>query len=226
MTGAQMLTYLKRRLALVGVSVETTGPFGDGVLYDYITHGRDVVLGLFSLEAPKVVRTLVSLELASGSSDRIYKIPDAQPDPYRWLELRPIASETYLEEPLRPSAVLDVDLGEIEVISLRQCRIADNVNVSDGLEAYVVVAGADIDQDTTEAQVGLPTPCHRAAVLWAAVLALTQDEDNDATNAVKVYEAELARLTDIYADFFEDEGASLWETMLAGYGEQYSDLLY
>lgn len=222
MTGAALLSYVKERLGLTGVTVEAGGPFGDTSLFDAITDARDTMRQVMALAAPVAVRKLVTL-LVDPGDDRIYTLPTAEKDPYSLLELRAVTTR----ERLRPASEIDQDLGEYETVNLRKIRLAEHVNPPGGLEGYYVVREGDdpIGTGTTEPNVGLPTTLHRATGKLAAHLALTRDEGSDATQAERLFLQELDRLDELYSEFDNMGGVSLREAFLASYGEQYGDML-
>jgi hypothetical protein len=218
MTGVQLLAYLKRRLAEAGLTVTAER---DDELYDNLTEGRDELLQAFSLAAPVVVKTTITLEV-DPADDRIYNFAAAAKDPYRVLEVRDKESH----EPLTPAATLNVDGGDYAWDSIRRLWLAEHVGVAEGVEVVYVPAGVAIDAATTEAQVGLPTTCHRAVGKFAAVLALTADEESDAKNATALYQRELEKLERIYGEFDASGGFSLREALMESAGNLMNDTLY
>lgn len=218
MTGVQLLAYLKRRLAEAGLSVDAER---DAELYDNLTEGRDELLQALSLAAPVVVRTTITLEV-DPADDRIYSFAAAATDPYRVIEVR----DKETREPLTPAATLDVDGGDYAWESIRKLRLAEHVSVSNGVEVVYVPAAADITAATTEAQVGLPVTCHRAIGKFAAVLALTADEESDATNAKALFDRELEKLERVYGEFDASGGFSLREALMESAGNLMNDTLY
>lgn len=218
MTGVQLLSYLKRRLAEAGLTVDAER---DAELYDALTEGRDELLQAFSLAAPIVVKTTITLEV-DGTDDRIYRFAAAAKDPYRVIEVR----DKETREPLTPAATLDVDGGDYAWDSLRQLRIAEHVGVAKGIEVVYVAAAADITSATTEAGVGLPVTCHRAVGKFAAVLALTADEESDATNAKELFDRELEKLERVYGEYDASGGLALREAIMESAGNLFNDSLY
>jgi hypothetical protein len=215
MDGAALLTFLKRRLAESGLSLEADR---DAELLDYLTQGRDDVLAELADEAPLAVRTTVTLDDAAAP---VYTLPAGTPDPYRLLELRDSATG----ESLEPSVTLNQDAGHYRVDTPRTIRLADAVSLSGQLEGDYVLAGAPIDADTAEADIGLPTTCHRAIGLAAAVFALTADEESDATVAAGLYQREITRLKSLYGNFDFNDGLKLRHGMLATEGDLHGDML-
>ena len=221
MTGAQLIAYVKRRLGISNLAaIEQGGPFGDTAIEDALSEGRDALLQLFADLAPLVVQALVTLE--AQADGRTYLLPAATKDPYRVLGVR---AKTTLEL-LEPANELDQDNGEYEWRDTRTLYLAEHVNPPGGLEAFLVVHRAEIDSTTAEADIGLPTTCHRALGKYAAWLILTADEKSDATQAERALAKELARLESIYSDYDADAGLALREALLKTEGEVHSDMLY
>src|SRR4051812_15829557 len=104
MTGAEFLTYMKRRLAENGVAADAERNLE---LLDYATEGRDALLQTFSEAAPVVVKQIVALTV-DGANDRLYNLPGATKDPYRVLRLYDDATDRELD----PSSSLNNDAGE------------------------------------------------------------------------------------------------------------------
>ena len=217
-TGLQALAYLERRLAIEGLSQDQ---FSSGELYDYITEGRDAILQAFAMAAPVVVRTLVTFD---DNGDGTHSVPSANSDPYRALELRHVTGK----QNLIPSASLEQDGGDYEWADLRTVTLATTVSAVGGLEGFLVLAGDDVDAATagTRAAWGIPQTCQRAAVKFAAVLALTKNEDSDARAAMALFERELGKLEIIYSEFDGMGGMMLREATLAGYGSLFGENLY
>ena len=217
MTGLQLLAYVKRRLAENGLTLEADR---ENELYDYLTDGRDDVLQELALDAPVAVQETVTLVLVTADPP-VWKIPDATLDPMRILDLRDDGTGV----PLVPSANLNNDGGHYRWITNRRVQLADSVGLSGSLEADIVAARVAITAATTEAQVGLPTPCHRAIGLWAAVLALTADEESDARAATALYGRAIERLKQLYGDYDINSGMALREAMLGSEGDIHGDML-
>jgi hypothetical protein len=218
MTGAQLLAYVKRRLAEANVTVEAGR---DDELYDAITEGRDELLQALALCAPIVGKTTVTLEV-DGSDDRLYAFPAATADALRVLELL----EATTREPFTPAAQLDQDNGDYEWVTPRQIRLSDNADPGDGILAIIIAHPGDIGAGTTQAQIGLPTPCHRAIGKFAAILALTADEESDASIAMALYQRELEKLEKLYGDYDANGGLALREALMATIGSLHGDSLY
>jgi hypothetical protein len=219
--GAALQTYVRRRLAEQGLTLEA-----DRVdeLYDYITEGRDELLAAFALAAPLVVQSApILLEQPDPVlTPLVWRIPAANKDPYRILVVR----ELETGEGFSSSSQLNQDGGEYEWQTLRQLKLADDADPGTGIEVvYVPHAGA-IVAATTEANIGLPTTCHRAIGKFAAVLALTADEESDATNAMGLFSRELDKLERIYGDFDAMGGASLRSIFMQSIGQQSGDSIY
>lgn len=218
MTGAQLLTYVKRRLAENGLTVPAER---DAELLDLITEGRDAILQAFALSAPVVVRSTITLE-TDGSNDRIRNFPAATRDPLRVLAVK----ESSTGEELVPTASLNNDAGQYRWNNLRQLELADDVEPEGNVEVDLVVHPTDIGSGTTEAAIGLPTTCHRAIGKMAAVLAMTADEQSDATNAKQQFRSELEKLEALYGDYDANGGLALGVQLMANIGQHYGDTLY
>lgn len=221
MTGAQLLTYLKRRLAEQGLTLEA-----DRVdeLYDYLTEGRDELLSSFALAAPIVVQAapIALVPVDAINFPRLWKIPDATKDLFRVIAVREIESK----ELFTPSGSIDQDAGDYEWVTLRQIQLAESSDPGAGIEVIVVPHQGDIVAGTTEANIGLPTPCHRAIGKYAAVLALTADEESDATNAMGLFTREIDKLERIYGDYDAMGGATLRSIFMQSLGALSGDTIY
>ena len=222
MNGAQLLTYVKRRLRLEGVTIEANSA-EENTLFDYLTEGRDTLLQVFAKRAPILVQELVTLQVDPVDT-RIYTLPTATADPLACISLRAVTTR----DPLLPSAetMLDTDAGEYEWLSPRRVRLAEHVDPPGGLEGYFVLTKPDITAATPEAQVGVPGPTHRCLGKFAALLHLTADEESDATNAEKLFTQELDRLIKLYAQFDRHGGEALRQAFLSAYGDWMADSLY
>lgn len=218
MTGVQLLQYLQRRLAETNLALEA-----DRVneLYDYLTEGRNELLQAFSLAAPVVVRQVVTMTVDLVDT-RQWNLPVGTPDPYRVLLLRELTTG----EPFDPSQTLDVDNGDYEWLNLRSIRLSADADPGDGVVAVYVPSATDITAATTEAQVGLPTTCHRAIGKFAAVLALTADEESDAKNAMALFEREMDKLERMYSDYDMSGGFSLRAAIMESTGSLNRGNLY
>lgn len=216
MTGAQLHDYVARRLGEKGLTVE---PSREGDIYDALTEGRDWIAQTFALAAPVVVQTPVTLEV-DGGDDRVYTVPAATKDPLRCVSLE----QTETTEPLTPSLNLNQGGGDYRWETTRQLRLADDFEPAGNLRGFFVLQAGDIAAGTTEPQVGLPVPCHRAIGKAAVVLLLTQDEESDARVALTLLQAELDRLERIYGEYDLNPGA-LREALLASAGALYGDLI-
>lgn len=219
MTGAALHAYVVRRLAENDVTVHADRA---DELYDYITEGRDELVQAFVLAAPVVVRSAVTLE-EDGSDDRVWSFPAATADPLRIISVHPV---NYPGRRLQPAANLNEDNGEYVWDSVRDLRLADGIEPTGGVQVHAVLQGADIDVDTAEADIGLPTPCHRAIGKYAVVLALTANEKSDARGAMGLYSRELDKLERIYGEFDEAGGAALREVLLAGLADSVGENIY
>lgn len=218
MTGAEALAYLQRRLAEYGLAVE------DGrteELYDYITEGRDELLRVFADAAPIVVRSKLTLELQSGEAV-VWQFPTGTRDPFRVLAVYDTGSGCEL----RPAAQLEFDNGQYQWDNVRTLRLSRFAGLTGAPGVDVVLSGAAIDETTVENAWGLPATCHRAAAKWAAVLALTADEANDAKAAQALYAREIDQLSRLYGDYDANGGLALREALMASMGEYYGDSIY
>lgn len=218
MTGVELLAYVKRRLAENGLTLETDRA---AELYDYLTDGRDDVLQELALDAPVAVKETVTLVLLTADPP-VWKLPDATLDPMQILDLRDAGTGV----PLIPSSNLNNDGGHYRWNTNRRVQLAEAVGLSGSLEADVVLARVAITAATTEAQVGLPTPCHRAVGLWAAVLALTADEESDARAATALYQRAIDRLKSLYGNYDVNSGMALREALMASEGDLHGDMIY
>lgn len=203
MDGPALLTYVQRRLAEQGLAVEADR---EAELYDLITEGRDRLQQAFAEVAPLVVATWVRLVPVAGDARR-YRVPPTTADPLRVLAVR------FADDP-------DMELigGAYVWDDVRTLRVRAGASLG-ALEARAVFAGESISDVTTEREVGLPTPCHRALAKWAVVLALTADEESDAATATALFRDELERLERLYAGFdgtqqAADLGLALTRAML------------
>lgn len=221
MNGAQLNTYVLRRLAEQGLNLEA-----DRVneLYDYITEGRDELLAAFSLAAPIVVQSpAVAMEQPDPVNlPNVWRIPVANRDPFRVIVIR----EKENGEPFSPSGTLNQDGGDYEWQSLRQIKLSDDTDPGQGPEIIYVPHAIDITAATTEPNIGMPTTCHRAIGKFAAVLALTADEESDATNAMGLFSRELERLERIYGDFDAMGGAGLRSIFMQSIGQWLGESTY
>lgn len=221
MTGAQLLTYLKRRLAEQGLTLEA-----DRVdeLFDYLTEGRDALLQSFALAAPIVVQAApIALEQPDPVNDpKLWRLPLATKDLYKVMAIREIESK----ELFSPSATIEQDAGDYEWVTLRSIRLGESSDPGAGIEMIVVPHQGDIVAGTTEPNIGLPTPCHRAIGKFAAVLALTADEESDASNALGLFSKEIDNLERIYGEYDAMGGAALRSIFMANIGALAGDSIY
>jgi hypothetical protein len=220
MTGLQLYTYLQRRLGIADVPQDQ---WSEAELYDYLTEARDEVVQRLSLAAPLFVAEWVTLELVPGET-KIYRIPEATADPLRCLILRGSSTKAAIT----PSAELDSDLGQYEWRSLRTLELATGVRLSsnDSLEGYFILHRGPIDDETTEAGVALPTTFHRAVGKFAAILALTTDEDAAPSAAIAAYESEMSRLELVASEYDGSAGFAFRESFLMNYGRQHPETTY
>lgn len=221
MDGPGLLTYLRRRLKLEGISIEAASE-EEATLYDALTEGRDTLVELFAQRAPVLVREYVTLELVPGSTTR-YQLPAASRDPLKVLTVRDVTCR----QPLTPAAegLLEEGDGEYEWLSPRILQVREGISPSGGLEIWTVLQRVDITDATTEALVGLPVPCHRAIGQQAAVLVLTADEESDARNAQLLLDRTVDRLIRLYAQYDANAGEGLRHAMLQAYGAWQGDEL-
>lgn len=222
MNGAALLTYMKRRLRLVGVNIPAASE-EENALMDYATEGRDTLLQVFAQRAPILVREVVTLEVDVADS-HLFNLPAATKDPLKILNTRAVTTR----DPLIPSAtdLLDSDGGEYEWLSLRQVRVGEHVAPPGGLQAVVVLAKDAITTATAEGSIGLPVPCHRAIGKYGARLYVTADEDADGSVLEKDFLQEVDRLIKLYAQFDRNGGEGLRQAMLHSLGEWQGDSLY
>lgn len=218
MTGAELATFVQRRLAEQGLTVEADR---SAELYDYITAGRDALLLAFATSAPIVAKSIVTLE-EDPANDRKHSFPAATKDPYRVLAVTD-SGDTGTE--LELSSALNQDDGQYVWRTPRELRLSENAGVVGPIEVEVVLHQAPITAATTEADVGLPTTCHRAIGYYAAVLALTADEESDATNAMGLFQRELGQLEAVYGDYDAGAGIALRHALMRSIGHQYGDTL-
>lgn len=221
MNGAQLQTYVLRRLAEEGLTLEANRT---NELYDYITEGRDELLAAFALAAPVVVQAapIALVQVDPIADPKLWKLPDVTKDLFRIIAVREIESK----ELFTLSQILNQDAGDYEWVTLRQLRLSESSDQGAGIEVIVVPHQGVIDNTTTEPNIGLPTPCHRAIGKFAAVLALTADEESDATNAMGLYTRELDRLERIYGDYDSMGGASLRGMFMWSLGALSGDSIY
>jgi hypothetical protein len=217
MTGAQLFAYVKRRLAESGLTLES-GREDD--YYDAISQARDEVKGELGL-ANAPVSTLVTLEV-EGTDPPIYRIPAATADPLKMLYL----ADGQDGAELTPSSAIDDDSGDYAVLSVRRFQLARHVGLRGDLVGRFILHDADITSGTASADIGLPTPCHRAIGMGAAVLLLTADEESNAQMAAALYQRELSRLLDLYGAFDANGGQALRHAMMRTEGELHGDYLY
>lgn len=218
MTGATLLTFVLRRLAEAGVTVSAERT---AELYDHITGARDDVHRELVSVAKRIFSTAVTLE-QGVADDRLFTLPAATADIIRIVEVRELTTR----EPYDRSGTLDEDAGDFIWQSARQVRVSDQTDEGDGIVLVAAFMGTAIDANTTEANIGLPTPCHRAIGYGAAVLALTVDEESDASVAAKLYEKELDKLRDQYGEMESQGGEALRHSLMKSIGEQYGDMIY
>lgn len=219
MNGAALLTYMKRRLRLVGLNIPAASE-DENALMDYATEGRDTLLQVFAQRAPILVREYVTLEV-DGVDPQIFRLPVATKDPLKLLNLRGKTNRDRLD----PSAetMLDEDGGNYEWLDIRTLRIGEHVTPVGGLEGWFVLSKDAITTASTEAAIGTPAPTHRAIGKYGAMLYATADEDADGTILEKQFLQEIDRLIKLYAQFDNNAGEGLRQAMLAAYGSWQGD---
>lgn len=218
MTGAELFLFVTRRVAEAGVTV---GAERTNELYDHITGARDDVKRELAIEFPRLLASKVTLE-QDVTDDRKFTLPVATADPIAIVEVRELTTR----EPYDPSPNLDRDRGDYEWQSPREIRISEETDEGDGIQVVGVFQSAAIAVGTAEADIGLPTPCHRAIGLGAAMLALTVDEETDATIATGLYERELKKLRELYGNFDKQDGTALRHALMKTQGDLYGDMIY
>lgn len=221
MNGAQLQTYLLRRLAEQGLTLEADRT---DELYDYLTEGRDELLSSFALAAPIVVQAapILLVQVDAINNPRLWKLPDVTKDLYKVIAVREVESK----ELFTMAGSIEQDSGDYEWVTLRQLLLSESSDPGAGIEVIVVPHQADILAGTTEAGIGLPTPCHRAIGKYAAVLALTADEESDATNALGLFSREIDKLERIYGEYDAMGGASLRGIFMKSIGALSGDTIY
>lgn len=218
MDGAALALGVRRRLGLEGLTDEQLdAAAGSATLYEHITAARDALVLSFAMSAPLVVQAAPFTLEVDGADDRVRTFPAATKDPMRVLVVRDATSG----QELTPAARLNFDDGQYRWDTLRQLRLGDGVTAD--VELVAVLARAAIDATTTEAQVGLPLPCHRAIVLAGALNALTVDEESDGRATAALLAAELDKLERTYSEYDQNGGEALRNAFLASYGDWQGD---
>lgn len=189
-------------------------------LYDLITEGRDEVKRRLAMNGCPAVKTAIALQV-NGANDRLYDFPGATKDPLLVLEVRELSTR----EPLEPAVSLDFDGGHYRWENFRQLRIAGDLSPAGGIEIDAVLADVDITAATTEANVGLPTPCHRAIGKYAAWLAVTADEESDGAGLERQFEKAMQQLETLYGEFDRSAGLSLRHGIMRSAGRAFGDML-
>lgn len=215
MTGAEFLTYMKRRLAENGVAADAER---DLELLDYATEGRDGLLQALAEAAPLVVKQIITFDPPAGA---LYSLPAASKDPYRCLCLRDSATGRELE----PAASIDNDSGEYVWRTIRQVQLRADASLEGNLEGEFILHAGPITAATAEAAIGLPTTCHRAAAKLGVVLALTADEESDASVAAGLFQREIDALEKIYGQYDDNGGMALRHALMQSLGAGYGDML-
>ncbi|MFL5912766.1 MAG: hypothetical protein ACJ768_19645 [Gaiellaceae bacterium] len=208
---------MRRRLAENGLTADDERELE---LLDYATEGRDGVLQALAAAAPLVVQQLVTLQV-DAENDRRWQLPDVTRDPLRVLCLRDASTGRELE----PSSSIDNDNGDYVWRSTRLVQLAKCVTLEGSLEGDFVLHPGQITDSTDEGGIGLPTPCHRAAAKLGVVLALTADEQSDASIAAGLFQRELDVLEKLYGQFDDNGGFALRNAILQSLGNAYGDML-
>ena len=164
--GTDLLASLTRRLGEQGLTLET-GREDD--LYAFLTEARDEVQQDLAVAAPFAFQSTVTLEQTSTDPPR-WALPTASADPLRLLALRDADNLRELE----PSAELNQDAGEYQLLTPRSVQLADFVTLEGDPEfVYVPLSVEPIDALIDDrADLGLPAACDRAIVYKAAVLSV------------------------------------------------------
>lgn len=218
MTGARLAEFIKQRVGAAGIPDERLNDVTE--LYNYATWARNAIRRRLALDAPVAVRELLALE--QDPADRsVFQFPAAAKDPLRVLLVREAATR----QPLRPR-LDERGLGRYEWVNTRKLRYAEDRSPSGGLEVYYVPVADPITQQTAEADMGLPVPCHEAIGFGAAVLWLTANEESDARSELELFRFEMDQLLELYAEFDPNEGMAVLDGMLVEYGEHFGDMLY
>lgn len=218
MTGTEAFAFLQARLGIAKVASDRWDP---ETLYDYLSAGRDHIQRAFALAAPMTVQELVTL---TDNGDGTFSLPSTTADPLRCLILRSVTGKN----PLTPTAELDQDAGEYEWTTLRMVTLAEHVSPPGGIEGFFILDRARITGKTTGAYAdwGIPSPTHRCAALWAAILALTENENSDASSTLGMFNREIDQLERVYAQYDGSGGMVLREALLASYGAWQGENLY
>jgi len=224
MDGAALLAYTQRRLAEFGLAVNAGRA---ATLYDAITEGRDEVQARLALIAPDLFGSDVTLEVLDAD-ENTWKIPDDTADAVRTAGLY-LTATGYESVLLVPSAQLNVDAGDYVFRDPRTVQLRDGLSVTGAAGGALVLRcipqGGDIDGDTTEAEVGLPVPCHRAIGQYAAIVVLTADEESDAAVAERMFERTMQRLEEQYGSYDVNDGMKLRHAILAAGARNFPDRL-
>ena len=177
--GAELLDDLKQRLALNGLVDET---LTDAVLYGLLKKGRNKVRQDLATAVPARLKETVALTTTDSVT---HALPTHRSTPLRLLEVRDQGNERgRLTASTRPK-----DGGQYERTSPRTFRLRSGVTVSAGLEVVAVFpVTATITAATTDEELGVPPEAYDAVVHWAAVLALTADEETNADNERTLFE--------------------------------------
>lgn len=207
MTGAELKLYLERRLREEDAVFEGGRP---EQLYDALTDARDLVLQEIAEQAPILVRALVSLE--ADADGRTYTLPEETLDPYQWLFVRRAGD---LEEDY--ARLREGLSGHYEQTTLREIRIRRGLTITDDLEAYIVPMAVDIDEETEEAEIGVPTTFHRVVGKLAAVLIHTQGEEDSANRAMALFQKEIDRLMGLSNNLNRSAGYGLRDAFAGGF---------
>lgn len=214
MDGTELLDALERRLGLHAIVDERLDP---PTLLDALTETRDKILRVFAQGAPVVVRATQTL--TQGTPDTDYSFVGVTP--IRVLEVRSVTGSY----PLRPSLSAN-DAGDYHFISTTTLRLTEGVAPSGGVEAVYIPHYPRIQQATTEAQIGLPAPCHWAIIKGAVVEILSVDNEADIRLPLAQFQSELADLENLYSEFDARGGIAFREALMGTYGQWFGDVIY
>jgi hypothetical protein len=207
-TGAELLAFVKDRLALANVSDER---LTDPTLYRFIRTARNRLL--LALRAPFVVRSIVTLE-QDPADERVWTLAEAAPDPLVWLEVRKAGGGV----PLFVASNVEKH-GHYEPYTLRSVRsVRDYSAPTEGLEAVIVgVESGTIGGATTEADIGVWAAAHEAVGYLAAKLAMTVNNVSAGESEATEFEAEMALVMEAAGGLHAGSGHGLRDAFVAAY---------
>ncbi len=217
MTGALLATYVTRLLGEDSYAVPSSR---SAQIYDAINDSRNLIRQSFIEAAPIVLKQFVTLVVNVGNN-RLYDWPAATKDPFTALSVRSITNQ----EELSPAARINEDEGHYVWRNIKQLELADGIEPPGGLEVECVIDVADIDSSTTEANIGLPTGCHRLIGKGARML-LKEVPESAGGRAEKAFMREVQALSTIYASYDANGGEALRHALMASYGRLVGDMLY